>query len=133
MKHIVLYINLLLKCTQVLMADVRLPPVIGDGMVIQQGMDVPIWGWMATGQRVQIESSWSRSVLNVTSAADGKWRAKLTSPPAGGQYQLTIKTDDTLLVLKDILCGEVWLASGQSNMEMPLGNISSDNYPGIHN
>jgi sialate O-acetylesterase len=60
MKHIILYISLFLGCHQVLMADIRLPSVICDGMVIQQGIDVPVWGWSKPGQRVQIESDGRR-------------------------------------------------------------------------
>ena len=115
------------------MANMKLSSIFCDGMVIQQGMNVPVWGWAKAGQRVYIESDWSCSAVTVASDTDGKWTVNLTAPPAGGPYQLKIKTDDALVVVTDILCGEVWLACGQSNMEMPLGNISQNNYPGIHN
>jgi len=122
----------ILSYMQMATAQITLPPIIGDGMVIQRGIEFPVWGWAKAGQKVQIKPNW-QSGITATANHEGRWFVKIAAPPASGPYELQIKGDNTVIAIRDILCGEVWLACGQSNMEMPLGNISSDNYPGIDN
>ena len=98
---------------------VRLPSLIGDGMVLQQNTDVTIWGWAAPGKKVSVKPSWGKERYTATAAADSTWEVKVRTIAAGGPHQIVI-TDGEKTVLEDILLGEVWLCGGQSNMEMPL-------------
>lgn len=103
---------------------VRLPSVIGSGMVLQRDSQAAIWGWAAPGARVEVTASWD--ALPYAAYADGKgyWHTRIPTPGAGGPYTLTID-DGEPVTLGDILLGEVWLCSGQSNMEMPLRGFDS--------
>ncbi|MDZ4287254.1 MAG: sialate O-acetylesterase [Prosthecobacter sp.] len=95
-------------------ADVKLPAIFSDHMVLQAGAEVPVWGWAEPGEAVTV--SVADQTMTATTDAQGKWTAKLGKLKAGDEPQtLTIKGANTLVV-KDVLVGEVWLASGQSNM-----------------
>src|SRR4051812_39229366 len=96
--------------------DVRLPSLFTDGMVLQQQMKVPVWGWADEGEEVTV-SFRGQKVKAVTK--DGKWMVKLSSLKAGGPDALTVAGKNSI-TLKNVLVGEVWVCSGQSNMEFPL-------------
>lgn len=99
-------------------ATVRLPALVGSHMVLQRERPVPVWGWAAPGEQVQVTF---RGKTYAASAPDasGRWQATLPATPAGGPYELTVQGQNTV-VLTDVLVGDVWLASGQSNMQMPV-------------
>lgn len=99
-----------------LSATVRLPSVIGDNMVLQQNRASRLWGWGDPGEKVYITSGWSPHADSVVVNSDGKWEIRIEAPPAGGPWTLTIRGWNTIQ-LKNIMSGEVWLCSGQSNME----------------
>lgn len=101
-------------------AQVKLPSVICDHMVLQRNMEVPLWGWAFPGEKVQISGSWGEQSAEVETGAFGRWQTKIKTPDAGGPYTLTVKGKNEI-TLNDILVGEVWICSGQSNMEMPIG------------
>ncbi len=116
-------------------AAVRLPAAIGDNMVLQQGQPVPIWGWADAGEKVTV------SLLGQTKSAlpdaGGKWIVRLDPLQAGGPHTMTVAGTNSI-TLKNILVGEVWLCSGQSNMQMTVNNsnnaqeeIAAANYPQI--
>jgi len=107
---------LALAAQWVLNADVRLPAVFSDHMVLQQGIPVTVWGWADNGERVTVEF---RNQKVATVAADGKWRVRLKPLRAGGPDRFTV-TGKNQITLEDVLVGEVWVCSGQSNMEWPL-------------
>ena len=104
------------------MAEITLPPLLTDNMVIQRDTEAPLWGTATPGATVTITPSWGKSVpVSTVAAADGRWMTKVATPAAGGPYTITIaegKTDR--VTLKNVMSGEVWLCSGQSNMDMPL-------------
>ncbi|MGY4386489.1 sialate O-acetylesterase [Pedobacter sp. UYP24] len=117
--------------------------LFSDHMVLQQKTKVNIWGWASPGQKVRVAGTWGKLISTVT-GVDGKWKLKLATPAAGGPYQISIQTDDSTIQIKDVLVGEVWLASGQSNMDIPLKGwppgdtifhslqeIKNANYPAI--
>ena len=109
---------------------VWLPGVFTDGMVLQQKTDAPIWGKSAPGSQVSVQGSWGQTA---TATADdkGNWRTSITTPQYGGPYTIHVISGDTATI-KDVLVGEVWLASGQSNMEMPMegwGDAPVENGP----
>jgi sialate O-acetylesterase len=100
-------------------AKVILPAFFSDGMVLQQQTDAALWGWAKTGTIIKINTSWNKKNYTTTTGANGKWSIKVATPVAGGPYAITI-SDGEALTIKNILIGEVWLCSGQSNMEMPM-------------
>lgn len=97
-----------------------LPEILSDGMVLQQNSKVNIWGKSEPGKTVEVIPSWSENAVCVAVNTDGNWLAVIETPEASfTPYSITI-SDGEKVILRDILIGEVWLASGQSNMEMPL-------------
>ena len=107
-------------------AKVTLPTFFTDNMVLQQNSSVPFFG-TSSAAAVKVTTSWDNKSYSAT-AKNGKWEVSLATPKFGGPYTITISDGDNL-VLKNILIGEVWLCSGQSNMEMPLeGWGKVDNY-----
>ncbi len=97
-------------------ADVRLPGLFSDHAVLQQGRPIPVWGWADPGEKVTV-SLGGKTVSAV--AADGRWRVHLPARKAGGPYTLVVQGRNRLEIT-NVLLGEVWIASGQSNMEWPL-------------
>ena len=109
----------LLVLPKICLAQVSLPAIIGSNMVLQQQSKVPLWGWSEAGQTVSVSTSWNSEKLNVKAGQDGRWQVEVRTPEAGGPYSVTIEGTDEI-ILKNVMIGEVWLCSGQSNMEMPL-------------
>lgn len=98
---------------------VRLPSIIGDGMVLQQNTEVTVWGWASPGKKISVKPSWVKGRYCAVAAADSTWEVKVRTVGAGGPYKMVI-SDGERTELQDIMLGEVWLCGGQSNMEMPL-------------
>jgi sialate O-acetylesterase len=103
-------------------ARVKLPALVGDNMVVQRGEKARIWGWADAGERVTV--SMNGKSETTTAGADGKWEVRLGPFSAGGPYDMTIAGTDTITV-KNVLVGEVWVGSGQSNMEFVLQNSAN--------
>ena len=101
-------------------AEVRLPAIFGDHMVLQADMPLPVWGWADPGEQVTV--TLADQSQTITADADGKWSVKLVPIKAGGPYELKVSGKNTL-DFTDVLAGEVWLGSGQSNMEMAVGGV----------
>ena len=97
----------------------RMAPLFTDSMVVQQRSTVPLWGKGTPGARVVIHASWNAGA-SATVTPEGNWSTTIATPRAGGPFEIRVQADDTTLTLKNVLAGEVWLCSGQSNMEMPL-------------
>jgi sialate O-acetylesterase len=102
----------------VVRAEVRLPALFSDNMVLQQGMDLPVWGWADDGEEVKVTF---REKTVTAKAKGGKWMVKLGKFKAGGPDALVVEGKNRIEV-KNILVGEVWVCSGQSNMELALNN-----------
>ena len=101
-------------------ARVQLTPLFTDNMVFQQNSQAPVWGKAAPGASIQVIPSWNNKTYTAKAAADGKWSVKISTPKGGfKKYSLTI-SDGEPVVLQNVVIGEVWLASGQSNMQMPV-------------
>ncbi len=105
--------------TVTLIAEVKLPSIFGDNMVLQQQTEAAIWGVATPGSSVRISTSWNKRSYTAHTDNEGKWKIKVTTPVAGGPYEVEI-SDGKSLKLKNVLIGEVWVCSGQSNMEMPM-------------
>ena len=117
-KFLFLFVSLL--CTAAVMhAKVELPPIFADNMVLQQQSDAAVWGKAEPGAKITITTTWSKAKTVVNAGEDGKWFARLATPVAGGPYEITFNDGDKVTV-KNVLIGEVWICSGQSNMEMPM-------------
>ena len=119
---------------------VRLHPVFSSNMVLQQKTDAPIWGKATPNRQVTVTVSWDNKKYSATAAPDSAWRLSVKTPEAGGPYTVTV-SDGQTLTLDNVMIGEVWICSGQSNMEMPLAGwgkiknyeqeIAAANYPNI--
>ncbi|MGC1390834.1 MAG: sialate O-acetylesterase [Bacteroidales bacterium] len=137
-KRVLLTIVILLIFLQFSRANISLPEIFSDNMVLQQKSDVIFWGWSKTGEKVVIKADWMESEVSTQGSTQGTWKITLKTPAAGGPYTIHIKGQNEL-ILKDVLVGEVWLCSGQSNMEMSaqwgINNgdeeIKNANYPEI--
>lgn len=127
---------------------VRLPSIISDNMVLQQKSDVKIWGWADVGSVVSVTGSWSGEVYSVKADEQGRWSLYINTPGSMTGQSLVISSGDDVVTVENILIGEVWLASGQSNMEFEMRPHPVDkwmtgmygweeesadaDYPGIH-
>lgn len=107
-------------------SHIILAPLFTDNLVLQQKSDAPIWGKGIPGTAISIAPSWGKKVKAIVQP-DSTWMVKIKTPKAGGPYTLTIAVQESTIVLKNILIGEVWLCSGQSNMEMPLEGWPPEN------
>src|SRR5215207_4761699 len=102
-------------------ADVKVSPLFSDHMVLQQGIDAPVWGTADAGEEVTVSVGDAKAAAKA--GDDGKWMVKLKGLPATASGELTIKGKNTITI-KDVAVGEVWIASGQSNMEWTARNGS---------
>ncbi len=100
-----------------LLANISLPKIFGDNMVLQRDKPVRIWGWAAAGEKITVQ--FNQQKKNTKTDKAGKWEILLAPEAAGGPYQLIVQGKNEL-VIQNILVGEVWICSGQSNMEMPI-------------
>ena len=100
-------------------ADVKLPSIFSDNMVLQQNTDVNIWGKATPGEEVMIQTSWSSKKIVVVADINGKWRTKFKTPKASVNASIKVEGKNKLSI-NNVLIGEVWLCTGQSNMEFPV-------------
>ena len=106
-------------------ATVTLPSIFSDSMVLQRESDVNIWGKAEPGSKVTLTASWDGKRYSTDADSDGNWKTVIRTAEAGGPYSLKISDGrKSSLTLKDIMLGEVWICSGQSNMEMPVKGFS---------
>ncbi len=134
---------LIVKCANAQNQPLQFASIFTDSMVLQQQHDVAVWGKAPAGKKVVVEASWKNTASTVADSG-GAWSVMLKTVKAGGPYQVTASDGDAAITLHDVLLGEVWLCSGQSNMEMPLegwrpanpiknsdSEIANANYPNI--
>lgn len=119
LSKISIFICLALCTITTVHAKVELPTILGDNMVLQQQSKVKLWGKAAQQSQVRITTSWDGKNYTVKSDATGNWLVEIFTPVAGGPYNITFD-DGEAITLQNILVGEVWFCSGQSNMEMPM-------------
>ena len=112
-------ILLALSMTGFVQAKVTLPAFFTNNMVIQQNSTLTLPGKAKAGKNVTVKASWNDNKFTTKATADGSFRIEIPTPAAGGPYTITISDGETL-TLKNVLAGEVWFCSGQSNMEMPV-------------
>lgn len=112
-------------------AAITLPAIFGDNMVLQQKSDVAFWGSATPGSSVTLRTSWNGRSYTVRAGTDGKWKTKVATPVAGGPYTVTI-SDGRPITLNNVLVGEVWVCSGQSNMEMTMRGYNNQPVTGAN-
>lgn len=117
--HFLLIFSLLFFYSAPTYAEIKLPAIFGHHMVLQQQTDAAIWGTSSENTSVEVTTSWNSKSYTTLSDAKGNWKLKVATPEAGGPYSITI-SDGKPLTLENVLIGEVWILSGQSNMQMPL-------------
>lgn len=135
-----LFLGGLLFLSVPLFSQLSLPALFTDNMVLQQKTAAPVWGKATPNSTVTIVPSWNRKQYSTRVDAAGNWKTAITTPTAGGPYDITISSINSI-TLKNVMIGEVWICSGQSNMEMPLSGwgkindyekeIAAANYPNI--
>ena len=127
MKNVVilLLINTLIfiSCKNIEQKKLTLSSVFSNHMVLQQEAHVSIWGNTIANHPVEIKGSWGSNVIT-TSNFEGKWKASLETPSFGGPFELSIRSNEQNIIFSDVMIGEVWLASGQSNMEWNINQSS---------
>lgn len=106
-------------CLTQIKAQVKLPALFSNNMVLQQKAEVNIWGWAEKGKEITLIPTWDNHKYTTKSDKNGYWKLKVKTIEAGGPYEITI-SEGNEVVLKNVLLGEVWLCAGQSNMEMPM-------------
>jgi sialate O-acetylesterase len=104
-------------------ANVKLPALLSDHMVLQRNAKITIWGTADAGEPVSVKTEFIKKATSVIADENGNWKVELQTPAAGGPYQVIVKGKNTI-ILTDVYLGDVWLASGQSNMEMPLDSLN---------
>ncbi len=97
-------------------ADITLPDIISDGMVLQQNQDIKVWGWAEPNEEIIITTSWNNKTYTTKGSNLASFSVVIRTPKAGGPYTINLKGFNQI-VIKDVMIGEVWLCSGQSNME----------------
>ena len=117
-KSRVLVVAVALSMSFACLADVRPAALFADNMVIQRETEAPVWGRADAGEKVTVTGSWGKTAV-VTADEAGKWSVKLKTPAAGGPYIITIKGNNTVEI-NNVLSGEVWFCSGQSNMDFAM-------------
>ncbi len=115
MKKIILF-SIILLLADTLLSQTKLPALFSDNMVLQQQFEAPFWGWAEPGENIIVMGSWNSKAIETTTNPNGKWTLNLPTPKAGGPYFVTINSD----TLHNVLIGEVWVCSGQSNMQWAL-------------
>lgn len=101
-------------------AQIRLPKLISDGMILQRNEELKIWGWAAANEKVTV--LFKAKEYNATADNLGKWFLKLPKQVAGGPYKMEFKASNSITI-SNVLFGDVWVCSGQSNMELPMDRV----------
>lgn len=133
---IVTVVAVLTVCSFAASADVKLPAVFGDNMVLQRGMAIPVWGWAGPGEQVSVRLG-DGAAATATADKDGNWRVNLPAREAGGPLQMKVEGKNTV-TFGNVMIGDVWVCSGQSNMQFGLSGvkdapaeIAAASYPNI--
>ena len=136
LKSITLPTIALILCCNIAYAQLEVPTIFSDHMVMQRDQEIKVWGWSKPGD--EIACNLASQTSETKASADGTWSLKFNKFPAGGPHILTIQTSEESITIHDIYMGEVWLCSGQSNMAMKVGGvldaeteISTANHPAI--
>ncbi len=107
-------------------AQLRLPAVIASNMVLQQNDSVALWGWAGPGEKIFVTTGWDNRRDSVVTSNGAKWKLKVKTPVAGGPFTINLAGRNKTIALQNVMIGEVWVCSGQSNMEWSYNNGEKD-------
>ncbi len=120
-KFIVAFLTFfLLICTTATFAKIKLPSIISSNMVLQRNTSVKIWGWATPGEKITVRTSWFLETLKITTPENGRWEIAVKTTLSKESQSIQLKSNESNINLENIVFGEVWICSGQSNMRMPL-------------
>ncbi|MBI9017873.1 MAG: 9-O-acetylesterase [Phycisphaerae bacterium] len=108
--------------------NLKLASLFANDMVLQQQTQAPIWGKAKANTKISIAVSWSKVAIETGSDTNGNWRTSIETPKAGGPFNITVKSGEEKIELKNVLSGEVWICSGQSNMQWKMRGFGVDNF-----
>lgn len=117
------YLTLIISCllfVQTISAAIKLPSIVSSNMVLQRNTTVVLWGWADANEKISIKTSWLKKALKIEADAAGDWRIELNTTNSKMPQTISIKSKTSDILLDNILFGEVWLCSGQSNMYQPI-------------
>lgn len=107
-------------------AKVSLPAIVSSNMVLQRNTTVTLWGWADKNERITVKASWLNDAFNIKADKDGNWQVEVKTTNSKEQQSIQITSNDSVILLKNILFGEVWICSGQSNMQQPLNGYRGE-------
>lgn len=114
------FLVLFLILLQPLNAAIKLPAIVSSNMVLQRNTTVKLWGWADANEKITIKTSWLKKTINIQADSEGNWSIAVQTTNSKEPQFITLKSKTSNIKLDNILFGEVWLCSGQSNMEMPM-------------
>jgi sialate O-acetylesterase len=117
---LLLVFSFILTGLQFVEAKVKLPAIVSSNMVLQRNTTVKLWGWAEAGEQITIKTSWLKKTISFQADAEGNWSTDVKTTNSKEAQSMSIKSNSSNIALENILFGEVWLCSGQSNMEMPM-------------
>ncbi|MBD0833402.1 sialate O-acetylesterase [Aestuariibaculum sediminum] len=117
---IILFILLHAIFPKLIFANVKLPAIVSSNMVLQRDTTVKLWGWADAGEKITIKLSWIEQDIKIEADSNGNWMTKVQTTLSKSPQSINIKSNSSNINLNNILFGEVWLCSGQSNMQQPL-------------
>ena len=130
-KFSLLFIFLGLQLT--ILAQVKLPALVADNMVLQQNSKINLWGWASPNEKINIQLGWQNTPVEIIADLNGNWKTAVNTPVGSEKpYDITIEASNKIM-LKNILIGEVWICSGQSNMYFPVGKEDGTWKTGVKN
>ena len=112
--------------TNHLSAEIKLPAIVSSNMVLQRNTTVILWGWADASEKISIEASWINGPIHTLADGEGKWWAEVKTSGSKEPQTISLKGNDSEITLDDVLFGEVWLCSGQSNMEQSLKGYNGE-------
>ncbi len=120
MKSKIIFLGIFLISALFVNAKIKVASVLGDNMVLQRNTEVKVWGTADPNQKITVATGWNKAKMTTVADDKGQWLVKAKTTEAGGPYVIAVTSGKEKVELKNILLGEVWLCSGQSNMEMPV-------------
>jgi sialate O-acetylesterase len=123
MKTRIFFLTIFLFACLIGQSQIKVATVLGDNMVLQRNSEIKIWGKAKPGEKLTVKADWVTGQVSATASDKGDWLVKIKTKEAGGPYTVAISSAKEKVLLKNILLGEVWLCSGQSNMEMPMAGF----------
>lgn len=117
---LIILVTVLQLFPQSIRAEVKLPAIVSSNMVLQRNANVVLWGWSDAMEEITIEASWLTHKINIKADKEGRWQIEVRTTNSKGAQIINIKSEASDIRLENILFGEVWLCSGQSNMQQPL-------------